>query len=356
MGTNDGKGTGQGGPFGGLEAIAKGGRSTNGFFNSVTTPTDISVLVVSPDSQVRDYVSKLIKSMNESYFVDTVGEGEEALQKARDRHYDIAVLGVNLNGISGLDILREITSHNPDIIPIMLAGSEEDIEIARQCMELGARDYLTMPIDERDFRSTLKNFADMVTYRSMSIEDGLTRLYTRKFFNFTLEREIDRSVRSYESDSSHGNPVSLLIGDLDNFKGINDRFGHPSGDEVLRIIADVIMKEARRSDYACRYGGDEYGIILPNTDSESAQVLAERIRLGIETKGAKHPSKFTTSIGVVTFPPFLEDRNIGLYIAMADQALYQAKEGGRNRVVPYIHNRLPTQATLQLGGKIMKPH
>ncbi|MBI5097196.1 MAG: diguanylate cyclase, partial [Nitrospirae bacterium] len=164
----------------------------------------------------------------------------------------------------------------------------------------------------------------------LSSTDGLTGLYNHREFQKRLEGEISRASR-------YASPLSLLMMDIDYFKKVNDTYGHPSGDTILRSIGTVILQEIRGSDLAARYGGEEMTVILPETGSSNAFTFAERIRKKIHeipmTVLAGETIHVTVSIGVASFPGDAHDRE-GL-IDTADQALYFAKEKGRNRTILY---------------------
>lgn len=165
--------------------------------------------------------------------------------------------------------------------------------------------------------------------KMMAITDGLTGLYNHRFFRERLEVEIERTGR-------YNHSLSLIILDVDHFKHYNDAHGHPQGDELLRELAELLQKSIRKADLACRYGGEEFALILPETGKETAHSLAERIRKAI----SEHPFPFretqpmgalTVSIGVSTFP--IDNKGIDGLIKKADDALYRAKGEGRNRVI-----------------------
>lgn len=162
--------------------------------------------------------------------------------------------------------------------------------------------------------------------RRLSITDGLTDLYTHRFFQETLTREIIRAKR-------YKKPLSLLMLDIDFFKRVNDTFGHQAGDCVLQGLARTMIAHLRRSDFACRYGGEEFGVILTETDLMSAMISAERLRTAAENLTipfAGRDIRFTVSIGVSGLAEGLEKSDM---IEMADRALYQAKRDGRNRSI-----------------------
>ncbi len=159
-----------------------------------------------------------------------------------------------------------------------------------------------------------------------AIHDGLTGLYNRRYFNERLEAEMKRSQREET-------PLSLLILDVDHFKRVNDTHGHPAGDLVLQKVAEIVGREVRTMDIACRYGGEEFAVILPACSQSEAQAVAERVRKRVgETPAGTGgpPVQVTVSVGVATFPqPFSSLTGL---LKGADQALYSAKTKGRNRV------------------------
>ncbi|MFZ5841616.1 MAG: GGDEF domain-containing protein [Pseudomonadota bacterium] len=162
----------------------------------------------------------------------------------------------------------------------------------------------------------------------LAITDALTGLYNRRHLTAELEQEWSRHVRN-------GTRFAVLLFDADHFKSVNDRYGHPVGDEVLRQIGHCLREKIRGIDLAARYGGEEFAVLLPGIDASHALVVAERIRLGLAaltidtTQGPLH---FTVSIGISdSDTPGLHDAD-GL-LQRADQALYQAKQSGRNRCI-----------------------
>ncbi len=167
--------------------------------------------------------------------------------------------------------------------------------------------------------------------KEMAITDGLTGLYNKRFMLEKLEAEIDRAARG-EHD------LSFLIMDIDNFKHFNDTNGHPAGDRLLKELASVIQGTIRKTDIACRYGGEEFVVILPETRKADAQVVAEKL----VKKIAEHPFEFaenqplgcvSVSMGLATYPH--DASNFEELIIVGDKALYTAKTSGKNRVVPY---------------------
>lgn len=170
--------------------------------------------------------------------------------------------------------------------------------------------------------------------RDLSVTDALTGIYNHRHFQQRLQEELDRSVRRAADGITH--PVSLILMDIDFFKRVNDRFGHPSGDELLSAVARLAVRVLRSTDIVCRYGGEEFGVILPDTTAGDALTVAERLREAVERSSfvgasGRHLGRVTCSFGVATHAGGIPSRDE--LIARADEALYEAKGEGRNRVV-----------------------
>ncbi|MBI3399090.1 MAG: diguanylate cyclase [Deltaproteobacteria bacterium] len=168
--------------------------------------------------------------------------------------------------------------------------------------------------------------------KALAITDRLTELYNHDFFYTRLDEEFNRAVR-YET------PISLIMVDMDDFKKINDTYGHRTGDCVLKEIADMIKKLVRKTDIVARYGGEEFAIILPHTKLKGAEEEAERIRTAISshTYANLTEENMSMSLGVASYPSGKTILNSGDMVNLADTALYEAKRGGKNRVVALGH-------------------
>lgn len=162
--------------------------------------------------------------------------------------------------------------------------------------------------------------------QELALRDGLTGLLNRRYWESCLEREFARHQR-------YDNPVSLVIFDIDHFKRVNDTYGHQTGDEVIRAVADITSRLARETDFAGRYGGEEFVVLLPGTHLEGAAQLAERLRQAVEQQVLDYqgsPLHFTISLGVASISDDMP--NYQVLLERADKALYVSKEQGRNRV------------------------
>jgi len=170
--------------------------------------------------------------------------------------------------------------------------------------------------------------------REQSIRDALTGLYNRRHLEEALDRELLLADR-------YQRPVSIVIADVDHFKAVNDQFGHPAGDEVLRKVAEVIKSHSRTSDIFCRYGGEEFMLVMPGMPEAAAVIRAEQLRQEIASCPIRYGSEsisVTASFGVATYPG-RDGASSKHLIAEADKALYVAKNGGRNRVQSAADNR-----------------
>ncbi|RJQ48685.1 MAG: diguanylate cyclase [Nitrospiraceae bacterium] len=177
-----------------------------------------------------------------------------------------------------------------------------------------------------DLAKELKNANEKL--RELAVKDGLTNLYNRRFFQNLMEKEL-------ESAGRYSHNLSLIMIDIDHFKKINDTFGHPAGDDVLRSVTGLLTEALRKSDTAARYGGEEFVVVLPETDIKGAVTLAERIRKLVEKAEIMIDAKairITVSLGVTTYTPGKGTKNVAELIKSADTALYNSKQTGRNKI------------------------
>jgi diguanylate cyclase (GGDEF)-like protein len=197
---------------------------------------------------------------------------------------------------------------------------------------------VTKPFLPRELLARVKRELQLKSYQEelklLASIDPMTKLYNRRYFN-----EIAANILNGERRNAC--ELSLMILDIDTFKNINDTYGHTIGDEVIIFISDILRKNQRKSDVICRYGGEEFVVLLPETSLEDAVLVAEKMRNciaeSIVSVGEEESFKVTVSIGVSNID-ILNEPNIEPALNRADQALYEAKKSGRNRVCkkPYI--------------------
>ena len=301
---------------------------------------NIKILSVEDSDDDFEILNNLIKSNKKIviFRVRTIKEAEPALSNG---NFDLVFLDYKLPDGTGSDFLNMLDKKGFSIPTVVITGHGNEMA-ASQVIQKGAYDYIPKNklTDKALFRiivNTLEKArlkAEIKTaYKKMaemSSKDELTGLYNRRYFMEALEREVSRAKR-YKIN------LSLCMIDLDHFKLVNDTYGHPAGDMVLSKVGSTIKNSFRQSDLACRYGGEEFAVILPDTDSYNAKIVAERFRKKIyenqfEWKASKF--KVTTSIGFTTIP----DRKPPVpseMVSFADQALFKAKKTGRNKVIKY---------------------
>jgi diguanylate cyclase (GGDEF)-like protein/PAS domain S-box-containing protein len=210
-------------------------------------------------------------------------------------------------------------------------GSAIDLEIHSSRLDLGnesLRVSIAMDVTDR-LRAEREVKALQTELREQSIRDALTGLYNRRYLDEIFERELSRAARS-------GQPVSVIMGDLDHFKAVNDTYGHRGGDDVLRVFGQLVARNCRGSDIACRYGGEEFMLLLPEMSGQDAYARAEQLRLALAGTSITHEGsviRVTASFGVATFPQDGKTRDA--LVSAVDEALYTAKKAGRNRTIVF---------------------
>jgi diguanylate cyclase (GGDEF)-like protein len=294
--------------------------------------TQDSVLIIEDDELFLKTLTNLLKK--EGYEVEGAKTGPEAIEKAKEKYFDLIISDVRLpGGMDGLEVLKNIKDiyNYPNKMIIMTGYADEEAPV--RAIRLGVDDYIYKPFRTEDFLqavsrtikiSRLQKYVDY--YRQLSIHDGLTNLFNHRYFHEIIVREIDRASR-------YNHPFSLFMIDIDNFKHFNDTHGHLAGDMALKKIANLFIKFFRKVDFAFRYGGEEFIIILPETHKEGALVVAERIRKTVEETSFEvdHTlANLTVSIGVAIFPEDAKDKEA--LVQNADKALYRAKQSGKNRI------------------------
>lgn len=285
-------------------------------------------------------------------------DGKEALSLYSSEKPDLVLLDVEMPELDGFKVAEKIRSEDKELwIPIIFLTSHKDDDYLSQGINAGGDDYLTKPISSVVLNAKLKAMqriseiqkklhtltselsATNNKLKKSVITDPLTNAKNRLYLDECLEREWFRSMRSEEE-------LSILLIDVDNFKTLNDSNGHQVGDTCLIELVKLFnMYLKRSSDVLCRYGGDEFVVILPDTIEENALKIAEKIRASVEEFSAafetKIPVDISVSIGSASYRP---DKKISFdeFLTFADKALYAAKDAGRNCV---IKAELPSSET-----------
>lgn len=247
--------------------------------------------------------------------------------------YDLYLVDLVMPDYDGEDVIYNIREYNHNAIVILVTTYGEGKAISH-CLAIGADDFILKPLDFKLFmlrihtclthyRITQDNFKKTEKLYELATRDGLTGVYNRAFYIESFNKKVHESLRN-------NRPFSLILLDLDYFKQINDEYGHLTGDEVLKSIAILLKSQLRESDLICRWGGEEFSILLLDTDLKSASYVAEKLRTQIELLRVDGIVKLTSSFGVTQWR---EDDTEESVFKRVDNSLYLAKLTGRNKVV-----------------------
>lgn len=301
-----------------------------------------SIRILAVDDQAQNILF-LKKHLNfENCEIDGALSGEECIKLVQDNDYDLILLDILMPGMSGYEVCKIIKEdEKKKDVPVIFLTAKSEVESRIEGLDTGAVDYIIKPFHLEELRARvraalrIKKVYDELKEKAVFLEekamtDELTSLYNRRYIKQRLIEELARAKRFKTS-------ISCLILDVDQFKSINDTYGHLQGDLILKEFAAVVKSLMRSIDIVGRYGGEEFVVILLQTDIEGAKILAEKIRKSVENYNFPGPTeaiKLTTSIGIASFiEEEIEDADALFY--MADHALYKAKEMGRNRVISW---------------------
>ena len=272
--------------------------------------------------------------------VADVSTFDEAIVHAHGGDYDLIVASLGIRAFDGLRLCSNLRSMaEVRNTPILVLVSEGENRKLAQALDMGVNDYLMRPVDRNELMARVKTqlrkkrYADKLRHNmqlslEMAITDQLTGLHNRRY--------MARHLETLMKNASEAKPISFLIMDIDYFKAVNDSHGHDIGDEVLREFASRISANVRGIDLAFRYGGEEFVVVMPDTDTGFAYSVAERLRQSVELtpfaiSRAPHKIKVTASIGIASSTGGKDDADT--LLRRSDQALYRAKREGRNRVI-----------------------
>jgi diguanylate cyclase (GGDEF)-like protein len=318
------------------DAAVPSGAQTRRLINQSGRPLRILLSAADPFSR-RSLQAGL---RDRGFEVSVAWDGVQARQYLNgDDPPDIAVLDTESEGVSGIDLCRDLRSGLADIYTytVLLVPSGER-ETVIQGLQAGADDCLAKPFHQPELLARVDAGCRIVRHQQQlralrdeylrrSTRDGLTSLLNRTTILDHLARELSRARRN-ES------PLGIIMADVDEFKAINDTFGHQAGDAALRSVASALVDGVRPYDSVGRYGGEEFLVVLPDCDIEETAVVAERLRQGVAAApvvwgGARLDATISLGIAAVTPPAIIDmDR----FVHCADAALYRAKAEGRNRV------------------------
>jgi two-component system cell cycle response regulator len=291
------------------------------------------VLLVDDRSSSYD---RMAEALSVQHQVEVESSPQEALFRLAENSYDLVIANLGLTGFDGLRLCSQIRSlERTRALPILLIVEPDDSQRLLRGLDIGVNDYLMRPIDKNELVARVRTQVRRRRYNErlrtnvqqsvqMAITDGLTGLYNRRYMQLHLDTLMERE-----------RPLAMLLVDIDFFKAVNATYGHDAGDAVLREFADRLRASVRGIDLACRYGGEEFVIVMPEADLGVASTVAERLRRRVASPAFEiadgRALDITISIGVAGRHPGEHDGEA--LLKRADQALYRAKRDGRNRVV-----------------------
>ena len=294
---------------------------------------DEHILIVDDDTVIKDSIHEFIASSG--YNSLTASSAEEALELLKSNRVNVIITDIILPGKDGLQ-LTDLVKQNHDIDVIVMTGYSKDYSYA-EAINKGASDLIFKPFRFEELllrlkkvlknRQVLQDRARVVNkLEELAITDGLTKLYNLRHFYNQLEVEIGRSNR-------YGHSLSLLLLDIDNFKVYNDSYGHLEGDKILVRLSQIIKSCLRNMDSAYRYGGEEFTVILPETKGKKAKNVANRIKRAVELERfLPEPDKVVTITISIGLTEYFKNEQLSKVIKRADQAMYNSKAQGRNRI------------------------
>jgi two-component system cell cycle response regulator len=284
---------------------------------------------------------RIIDTLKEDHHIERESNPSTALLRLPDGNFDLMIVSLSLEQADGLRLCSQVRSlDRTRHLPLMIVIEPGDDAKLLKGLDMGVNDYIVRPVDPNELLARVrtqvkrKRYTDYLRTRleetvEMAILDPLTALHNRRYMTSHLKT-------LFEESSQRGKPLSVLLLDIDYFKAVNDSYGHDAGDSVLREFAARVRRNIRGIDLACRLGGEEFVVVMPDTDLAKAYLVGERLRQCIAAAPFYAGERIgtlevTASVGVAAleFP----DDTPELILKRADQALYCAKRDGRNRVV-----------------------
>lgn len=287
------------------------------------------LLVVEDEADEREALAALLET---DYQVATARDGEEGVRVARADPPDLVLMDLvmpRMDGFAALEALRG--DHRTADVPLIFVSGRGDDVTRVKGLDLGAVDFLQKPFSERELKArierTLRLARRQTQLRQLAQTDTLTGLANLRSFRARLDEEVKRA-RRYQT------PLTCVMADMDQLKPVNDELGHAAGDQAIAAVADILRTELRETDFAARYGGDEFVVLLPHTTAAEGLVFAERVcgRLReASLEVSRHRVRLAASFGVAQLRPGTDDDAAEDLVRRADEALYAAKRAGRGR-------------------------
>jgi two-component system, cell cycle response regulator len=296
-----------------------------------------SILIVDTDAR---HAERIRNYLLPEHRVDILTQPSDAVFQVTGADYELALVAMALTDFDPLRVCSQIrTLEQARTLPIILIADEADKPRVVRALDLGVNDFIMRPVERNELaarvrtqlrrqRYALELRQSVTNTMALAVTDDMTGLYNRRYFDRHMGIMLDKA-------QNQNRDMALMILDIDHFKAVNDGYGHDVGDAVLREFAGRLKRNIRGVDLACRFGGEEFVVLMPDTDFRQAEMVAERVRQAIADRvfevGAGRPLSITVSAGVALNEA--EADTPETLIKRADVALYRAKREGRNRVV-----------------------
>lgn len=302
-----------------------------------------TVLVIDDSATTRALICGALRERGIFDRFIEAADGEAGLRAAAENTPDLVLCDLLMPGVDGLEFVERFRA-TPEgrQVPVLMLTRVQDVEKKLGGFDRGANDYIIKPCPPAELCARVENYLRLKLLQdelesqnrelsmrnaelaSMAVTDSLTQLHNRRHFIERAEQDFARAKRA-------GTPLGLLMLDVDHFKRINDTWGHQEGDRVLREVAHKVRASVRQGDVVARWGGEEFVVLLPNTDFAACARVAEKVRQAVEELELEGASlRVTVSVGAGGYPAPGVD-SLAALLEVADQALYRAKQGGRNR-------------------------
>jgi diguanylate cyclase (GGDEF)-like protein len=317
----------------------------------------LKILYVEDNKEARVAFKNLLDNFFDHIVIAV--DGSDGIEKFQKDKFNLIISDIRMPKMNGLEMIKQIRTIQKNI-PIVVATAHKESDLLIECIQNSVDGYLLKPINYKQLHQSMVKICEKIYYikknqeyessleelvksRTQELEqnqqklldmankDPMTNLYNRRYFH-------DISVTLFKLAAREKSDLSVLMIDIDRFKTINDIYGHMIGDIVIKKLADILLDLTRHSDVVIRFGGEEFVILLPNTNTSGASLIATKIRKTIETLEIEIENhdilKFTISIGI-GLCDHINDTNIDNSIHRADEALYEAKRSGRNKIAIY---------------------
>jgi diguanylate cyclase (GGDEF)-like protein len=280
------------------------------------------ILIVEDDPLTLDALSRVLST---DFHIFRAGRPSEGLALLKANEIEVLLSDYSLPEMSGAQFLKEAHEVSPLTVRAVITGYHDLERLTQDLSQQNVHRFLMKPWDNLILKHQIQEcvllhhvLTEKADLESLSYTDSKTGLFNDRFFKDQLRVEMDRAKR-------HKRALTLLLIDFDRFKEFNDQHGHPAGDALLSLFAQHLKKSLRTIDICARYGGDEFAVILPDTNSKQALPLAERLRTQFQQKD------LSLSLGLCELSPEIKDLHD--FLELADKALYQAKNQGRDQTV-----------------------